>query len=509
MNYHEQFEMQSFLLSLLSATIFYGLLSLLQRFLRKLSVIRKIGIPLNLMFLFIGVETFLWIYLKMIHYYVEQSVKGLMIFFIVYVGIRLLDLLVMDFLVVLKKKTPVPVVLRDIGRWILSLVALVIVLKWVFPNVNLNIFAVSSIVVGYIVGNATQDTLGNLIAGVALNTERPFEIGHWVTIAGQTGIVVDMTWRATRLRTMGNDYVVIPNASIAKESIVNYSAPTRLHARVISVGVPYSCPPTMVKDVVRRALSEVDGIVKEPGPVIRLVQYADFSINYDIKFFIEDFSKYPDIQSQAMSLIWYHFNRAGIVIPFPIRDVNLREVSAETENRQRKAEIEEIVKTICRIDIFQPLSKEEVWKLSSNLRKEIYGKGEVLVRQGEEGDTFYIIRNGKVAISVSDNSGISTVVAHLGRGAFFGEMSLLTGEKRSATIIAEEDTTVLALSKSIFAEILESNAKIAEELSRVLERRQRENLEKMMKTKELSQEKLQETSQETILKKIKGFFGLK
>ena len=144
----------------------------------------------------------------------------------------------------------------------------------------------------------------------------------------------------------------------------------------------------------------------------------------------------------------------------------------------------------------------------SNLGEKIYAAGEVLFRQGEEGDTFYIIRDGKVAISVADAEGRSTVVAHLGKGAFFGEMSLLTGEKRTATITAEADTTVLALSKAIFADVLETNAQIAEALAKVLEKRQRENLEKMAKTKELSQDKLDATSSQTILRKIKSFFGL-
>jgi CRP-like cAMP-binding protein len=238
------------------------------------------------------------------------------------------------------------------------------------------------------------------------------------------------------------------------------------------------------------------------------VAYADFSINYDVKFYISDFAHLEDIQSRAMYLIWYYFKRAGIIIPFPVRDVTMKQITREDEEAKRRVEIEDIVRSLSRIEIFHPLSKEELASVASNLGEKIYAAGEVLFRQGEEGDTFYIIRDGKVAISVSDAEGRSTVVAHLSKGVFFGEMSLLTGEKRTATVTAEVDTTVLALSKAIFAEVLEANAQIAEGLAKVLEKRQRENLEKMAKTKELSQDKLDATSSQTILRKIKSFFGL-
>ena len=502
------FDWQGTLLGLLWAALFYAGLTLLQRFLNRARIFKQISTSLNLLFLFTALTLFLVEPLSRLHPYVVNSIWAAVLFFLVYIGIRLLDFLLLDLVVRWRKRTPVPIVLRDIGRWLFSLVALIFIIKVVFPQANLNVFAVSSIVIGYIVGNATQDTLGNLIAGLALNTERPFAIGDWVTIGGNTGVIVDMTWRATRLRTKSNDYIVIPNGTIAKEPIVNYSQPSRNHARILQIGITYAAPPNKVRQVILEALKNVPEVLADPPPAVRLRAYEDFSIKYDVKFYISDFAHLEDIQSQVMYLIWYYFKREGIAIPFPIRDVTMRQVTREEEERQRRVEIEDIVRALSRIEIFHPLSKEELASVASNLGEKIYAAGEVLFRQGEEGDTFYIIRDGKVAISVADAEGRSTVVAHLGKGAFFGEMSLLTGEKRTATITAEADTTVLALSKAIFADVLETNAQIAEALAKVLEKRQRENLEKMAKTKELSQDKLDATSSQTILRKIKSFFGL-
>jgi small-conductance mechanosensitive channel/CRP-like cAMP-binding protein len=502
------FDWQGTLLGLLWAALFYAGLTLLQRFLNRARIFKQISTSLNLLFLFTAMTLFLAEPLGRLHPYVVSSIWAAVLFFLVYIGIRLLDVVLLDLVVRWRKRTPVPIVLRDIGRWLFSLVALIFIIKVVFPQVNLNVFAVSSIVIGYIVGNATQDTLGNLIAGLALTTERPFTIGDWVTIAGNTGVVVEINWRATRLRTKSNDYIVIPNGMIAKEPIVNYSQPSRNHGRILKIGINYGVPPNTVRQVILDAMKAVPEIINDPPPIVRLIAYSDFSIDYDVKYYISDFARLEDIESKVMYLIWYYFKRAGIIIPFPIRDVTMKQITREDEEAKRRVEIEDIVRSLSRIEIFHPLSKEELFSVASNLGEKIYAAGEILVRQGEEGDTFYIIRDGKVAVSVVDAEGRSTVVAHLGKGVFFGEMSLLTGEKRTATITAETDTTVLALSKAIFAEVLEANTQIAEGLAKVLEKRQRENLEKMAKTKELSQDKLDATSSQTILRKIKSFFGL-
>jgi len=502
------FDWQGTLLGLLWAALFYAGLTLLQRFLNRARIFKQISTSLNLLFLFTALTLFLAEPLGRLHPYVVSSIWAAVLFFLVYIGIRLLDVVLLDLVVRWRKRTPVPMVLRNVGRWLLSLVALVFVVKLVFPQVNLNVFAVSSIVIGYIVGNATQDTLGNLIAGLAQNAEQPFTIGDWVTVGGHTGVVVDTTWRATRLRTKSNDFIVIPNGMIAKEPIYNYSQPSRTHGYRVKIGVHYGASPDKVRQVVLEALRAIPEVLQDPPPRVWLSEYGDSSIVYTVRFFFSDFAHLDDIHSNVLSLIWYYFKREGISIPFPIRDVTMREVTREEEERQRRAEVEDIIRSLSKIEIFHPLSREELFSVASNLGEKIYAAGEILVRQGEEGDTFYIIRDGKVAVSVVDAEGRSTVVAHLGKGVFFGEMSLLTGEKRTATVTAEVDTTVLALSKAIFAEVLEANAQIAEGLAKVLEKRQRENLEKMAKTKELSQDKLDATSSQTILRKIKSFFGL-
>jgi CRP-like cAMP-binding protein len=370
--------------------------------------------------------------------------------------------------------------------------------------VDLNVLAVSSLVVGYIVGNATQDTLGNLFAGLALNTERPFQIGDWVTVSGHTGVVVDTTWRATRLRTKADDYIVIPNSSIGKESIINYSRPTGNHACHLSIGVSYDTPPNRARAAILGVLREAPGVSQEPAPSVYLSSYGDFSINFTIKFFIVDYARVDPIQSGVMDRLWYAFRREGISIPFPVRDVRPRDVVAD-EQAQRLAEQDAIRQLLSGVDLFQSLSPEEMHRLVDGAKLKLFTGGENLCRQGEAGDSFYLIHSGCVAVLMSVAAGQPVRVAHLGTGAFFGEMSLLTGEPRSGTVTAETDVEVLCVSKEVFAGLLQADADLAGKLAAVLEKRMAER--RTIMTASTASESAPET-QFALAARIRRFFGL-
>lgn len=258
-----------------------------------------------------------------LHANLQTGVQTAFVCLLAYLIIRALDVWIFDFLIVHRRQRQVPAVVCDIARWLVVAIAVFFILRQMFPNLNLNILAMSSLVVGYIVGNATQDTLGNLVAGLALSTESPFSIGDWVMVNGHTGRVTEMTWRAMRLWTKMHDYVIIPNASIAREPIVNYSRPTMCHGFTVEVGTSYDVAPNKVRSVLIEVLNSVPDVLRDPPPRIRLTSYGDFSINYTVRGFVADFENLDDIQSHVMSLIWYQFKREGIVIPFPIRDVRV------------------------------------------------------------------------------------------------------------------------------------------------------------------------------------------
>jgi len=461
------------LMGLLWAVLLYAALTLAQRlFLKRIKILQQTPVALNVLFLLLAASLFLSKAIARLHADAPNWNRAALLFMAVYLSIRLLDHWIFELIMPRRKRAPVPIVLRDIGRWLLSTVALFVIIRTLFPSVNLNILAVSSIVVGYIVGNATQDTLGNLVSGLALNTEDPFTIGDWVTVAGHTGRIVDMTWRATCLRTKTNDDIAIPNAAIAREAIINYSRPSDMHASILKVGVNYGVSPERVRSTILGVLRLVPEVLTVPAPVVRLDTYNDFSIDYKIKFFCRNFERLEDIQSHIMDLVWYHFKRNDIVIPFPIRDVNMHNITREEDLLRAREDLDERMALVAGTELFNPLSDDDREALATALREEIYAPGEAILRQGNEGTTFYILKSGEVEVSVQRGAREYNV-AKLAAGSFFGEMSFLTGEKRSATITARTDCIVFALSHTVLGRILESNTKLAEELALILAQRQK------------------------------------
>ena len=457
--------------NIIYAVLLYAALTLAQRFLGKRSKLLQFSpISLNIMFLLLSINLFLRDQLALVHADATRCNLAALLFMAAYLFIKIFDHWVFAVILKKRKRAPIPVVLRDISRWILTTVTLFVIVRTLFPSIDLNVLAFSSIAIGYILANATQDTLGNLFSGLALNTESPFMIGDWVQVAGYTGRIVDMTWRATRLLTKTNDYIIIPNAAIAREAIINYSRPSVVHGYRLDIGVNYEVPPNKVRETIMSVLQDVPEVLSVPAPVLFLVKYNDFSIDYNIKFFSRNFEKLEDIKSAIMELIWYHFKRNDIVIPFPIRDVNLHQVTPDEEHKKTAEEISQKKALLSGVDIFKPLSEKEQLLLATELREEVYAAGENILKQGEEGSTFYIIKYGNVNVSAMRGKR-NVKVAELAASAFFGEMSFLAGEKCNATITAQTDTAVYALSHTVLGSILESNNTLAEEMALVLTNR--------------------------------------
>lgn len=485
----------------------YLVFSLFQRFLARYTFFRSLGLALNVCVLYLTLRMFLhWgdIPLKPQTHAVLLSLGAFLGF---YLGLKVLEYLGFDLLLARNKKAQVPLLLRDIVRWLLAILVFFLILK-LNLGINLTPLFATSAALTFILGIAMQDVLGNLFAGIALNLERPFSIGDWVTINGIEGQVDNMTWRATRLKTFTDDFVIIPNAEIAKNKIINYNYPTSIHARELVIGVPYPTPPNTIKRVIREALSESGNILAEPSPRVWLKEYDDYTINYLVKFWIDDFGELYEIEDDVMSRIWYHFKRNGIEFPFPIRDIRMTAVTEEGQVMKKHQERERVAALLKSIPLFAPLSEGNVRSLSAGLQPKTYSAGETLVHQGHDGDSFYIIDRGTVEVLVTGKDGHQTKVAELGEGKFFGEMSLLTGEARSATIRASSDVEVLVMEKKDLSPIITANPKIAGALSKIIEQRQKENLERIAKSRAISEEERRAASSDSILKKIRNFFAM-
>ena len=498
------FQTGDWLSGLVSTLVAYILFTILQFVLRRNHFLRTIAFQLNLLALALLARYFLTPQLAGLHPYVFSAVQATAVFLLIVIIIRAIDILFFDRIRRWRHKTPVPVVVRDIGRWALSLIVLVVLIRYFFEGVNLDVLAVSSIVAGYILGNATKDSLGNLFSGLELNTDRPFNIGDWVTMGNHMGQVVDTTWRATRLWTRTTGYVVIPNAVIAREPIMNFSQPNGYYGLLIKIGVAYETPPEKVRQTILQVLHETPDVLKEPEPSIWLEEYSDFSINFTIRFFILDYNEFRNIKSNVMYRIWYAFKREGITIPFPIRDVRIKEKKPDEET-ERGREVMQLQVLLGNLELFSSLSDDDLKRLAEQAQVRVYGRGECLVREGEPGGSLFVIRDGMVKLTVAQADGRQTELAKMASGQFFGERSLLTGTQRSATVTAETDVVVVIVDKPVLAPILQANTKLVTSLAAVLEQR---DADRAARRQADSKAPVIPTPQHVWLQQITRFFGL-
>jgi small-conductance mechanosensitive channel/CRP-like cAMP-binding protein len=418
----------------------------------------------------------------------------------------ILSMFFVDFLVVRQLEFEIPAILRDVSLMVLFFLGVMIILIYRTDLDIAGLFTTSA-VISVIIGLALQDTLGNVFSGLALQTERSFNVGDWVRFGEMEGVVTDISWRATILRTRANDLVIIPNSLISKDVVVNFSAPTRVHAILAEVGVHYRHPPAAVRRAIEEASDQTAGVLKYPRVHVRTLRFDDSAVTYQVKYWIKDYADLEDIKNAFMTRVWYAFGRHGIEIPFPIRNVYLRTITEETEKADELEAENRIFDQLREVSLFDPLTDQETRSLASRARVERYFTGEVVMRQGEAGDSLYIIDEGSVAVMVS-HDGRSEKLADLGPSSIIGEMALMTGAERTATVTASMPTQFVVIDKEAFRKTLLQNPRIAEQISETLATRREQRDATLAALHEAaSQAPGEEKGQ--ILSRIWEFFGFR
>jgi CRP-like cAMP-binding protein len=242
----------------------------------------------------------------------------------------------------------------------------------------------------------------------------------------------------------------------------NLSRPDGLHAEFIVLSAPYDAPPNKVLDALAAAIAACPRVLREPAPRMRLHRYADSGIDYQVKLFLRDVAGLPDIRSQVQVQVWYEFRRAGISFPYPVRE--LRRLP-DAQPTQRSTE--EIRARLQATGLFAALPEDLLAQLVVGTRTLDFGDGECVVAEGAAGDACYVVDEGRVVVSVSGGAA-QRKVAELGPGSMFGEMSLLTGEARSASVHAIGDARLLALSSDVLGPTLQQHPDLAQTLAELV-----------------------------------------
>lgn len=418
-----------------------------------------------------------------------------------YLAVRALNAIIFEFAYRIRKGYEAPTLVRNIFSIIAFTLLFVVILKQIYAEVNLGALFTTSAIFGVIIGLALQDTLGNFFAGISLHADRPFQVGDVITVGQQqhlTGVVESITWRAVKIRTFQNKIVLVSNSTIAKEPI-EVAPRDNLNARLVYFSTLYSDSPAKTIHIVREAVRDAENVSPRVTPIVRARELGDSAIDWEVKYWLEDYAKYNDSDALVRQRIWYAFRRAGIRFAFPTRTLHVARRPPKTEER---ADGHGIVERLSAVDIFAPLSVEETERLAAASMRHVFAPGEIVIRAGDAGSSMFVVHNGRVQVQINEN-GKPRAVAVLNEGDFFGEMALFTGEPRAANVVALEETEVLEIGHAAMKYLFDTNPDLVESLSWTITERRAG----LVATQQSAQVSIEESA--GLLSSIRRFFGLK
>jgi small-conductance mechanosensitive channel len=322
-----------------------------------------------------------------------------------------------------------------------------------------------------VIGFALQETLSNVFSGLTMQLQRPFKPGDWIRTGNYVGQIRGVNWRSTTIVTRANERLEVPNSVIGKDVIVNYG--DEWIRDEVRVGISYDVPPNRVREVAMRLLHNSPHILKEPPPEVLAWEFGDFAITYRIKYCLADYGPQETIRDDVVSGLWYALRRHAIEIPYPIRSIDIRQPHVEKATRDDHRLIAELRQ----VDFLRGLTEQELNLLVPTVQVREYGAGETIVRQGDEGDSFYIIRRGTVEVLVQAADGSMRHVAEMRPPSFVGEAALMTGQPRNATNRAKTDVELIEIDREGFTRLFQAHPEVAEQMSEIIATRLAERLE--------------------------------
>jgi small-conductance mechanosensitive channel/CRP-like cAMP-binding protein len=397
--------------------------------------------------------------------------------------------------------TQVPKFASEIVSIVIVVAAVFVILQGVY-HVEVPGLLAGAGIVGLVLGLALQDTLGNIFSGFAIYFGGQFKSGDWLLVGDHHAQIVEVNWRSTRLRTIDDVYLDIPNSNITKETVVNYNYPTDLHAMLLDIGLEYDAPPTKVREVLIEAALNCPDVLTKPKPNVYLKEFGDWAITYQLRFWLNDHSRFRDVYSDIKTYLWYALRRAKIAIPYPIQG----EFSYQAPPAEEPGD-DVIRAALKKVVFYECLTESQAAQLVRGAGMVSFGGGENIIRQGAQAGPMYILVSGKAEVLV-ESAGTLTQVAEIGPGDCIGEISVLTGDPRSATVRARGDCVAVEVDKATLAPIIEASPELLERLSDLLARRRLQNEGLLAEAGAATLTVRRHDYTETFLKKLRSFFEI-
>lgn len=420
--------------------------------------------------------------------------------------VRLLDIFVWRGWMARTRQGPPPRLLTDLFAALVMLTAAVTVAGTILKVPVTSLVTTSSVFVA-VIGFALRDMLASLFAGLALNIEHPFSIGDWIALeqgegAELVGQVVEVSWLTTQIRTKDHVFVVIPNAELATRRFKNYGHKGQVFRAQFEIVLDHALADERIERVLLTAAQSVPSAnATARKPDIKIGRFTDRGVCWLVRFWLDDFDRLIEIQYEVQRAVLRHLHLAGISQPYRIIDA----YQAQMPERHLELSLHRD-RVISRAELFRTLDSEDVHTLSKAAIEHRIDAGTILVDEGDEGRSLFILLEGYLDISIRDGNGSRLIVNHLSAGAFFGEFSLLTGAPRSARVQAKTDCVLVEITSDAITPVLQTNPTLADHLAAVLAARQK--LTDELRAGEPAVNQAQDHHQAQLLSRIRTLFGL-
>lgn len=392
-----------------------------------------------------------------------------------------------------------PKLLSDLIGAALFLAAAVVVTQLVFELPATGLIATSSVLIA-VLGFALRNTLGDIFSGIALGMESPYAIGDWIEATeGCAGRVTGISWRSTRLVTRDGVTLVVPNSLIAGHRIAVYGSGEagRYRAQIL-VPVDTTVPAARARRLLLAAAMEAGRGQPRFDPDVMLLRVEEGQAIYALRFHVPDYGAEMRWRDAVAGAAQAALQRAGLDFARPSREVG------PGRGWQSPAAASPAL-LMGSIDLFRPFTPEERESLGAAMAEVVLAPGEAVMRRGEEGDSLFLLAEGVLEVRIPDVNGNDAPVDRLHPGAVFGEMSLLTGQPRSATIVALTDALAFRLTREDIDPVLRARPALLEGLTAIMAERRARNRAPPGSTRAAPAA----PTREDILARLKSFFAIR
>ena len=366
---------------------------------------------------------------------------------------------------------PLPRIIEDLA--IIAVYAVYGLSQLRHAGVDLTGILATSAIITAVLAFAMQDTLGNILGGLAIQLDNSVRVGDWIQIDSLSGRVVDIRWRSTAVETRDWETVVVPNSFLMKNRFTiigrREGAPLQWR-RSLQFMVDPAVPPARVIALIDEEMREImiANVARAPAPSCVLLEFAHGNLLYELRYFLTDLLEDEFTDSAVRVHLFASLQRAGLRVAEEQRTVHAIAKDVAHAESVRQREIQRRLVMLRQVDLLAPLSDDEKKFVAERLQYAPFARGDVVTKQGNTAHWLYILAFGEAEVLYEPPGGAPQVVGVVRAGEFFGEMALLNGEARSATVTAKTDVECYRLDRASFQALLAARPEIASEVKRIV-----------------------------------------